>query len=113
MNTSAQVTSETRVLDLETPGAKLRVLFPRRENYSYTIEHHGFPDSSDPQEQRGYFYIMTNENAKNLTIFRVPVPSDEEWDTKYALGMPPDVVNSVRETVVEARDFVMIEAFQV
>jgi oligopeptidase B len=115
LNTAAQVTSETHILDLSEPLNGLRVLFTRREKVQYTIEHHSFPDSEpNSQDHRGYFYVLTNENSKNMQLYRIPVPSEKEWSEKYlAAGIDVDSMLEMKEVVIENRDFVLIEAFQV
>jgi protease II len=109
LNSSAQVTSETRFIDLRNPESEPRIIFPRREKVSYTIEHHFFTDAEPgSQEDRGWFYVMTNENAKNNMLYRVPVP-DTAWPVD---GMALEDALEMRESVIDSRDFVLIEAFQ-
>lgn len=113
LSAAAQVTSETRFLDLNDPTGTLRMLFPRRNKVNYVVEHHNFVDANaGSQNARGYFYVMTNENAKNNQLFRVPVPSKDELDSRYRAGMLPEHAAAVKESVVDNRDFVLIEAFQ-
>nr|KAJ3421787.1 hypothetical protein HK105_002288 [Polyrhizophydium stewartii] len=98
LNSSAQITSETRFVSAhDSDGAGiLRMLIPRREGISYTCDNHG-----------SWFYILTNENAKNNWLYRVPVPT--------TLPEPPaswEALLALRETVIEHRDFVLIEDVQ-
>ncbi|KAJ3045887.1 hypothetical protein HDV00_006153 [Rhizophlyctis rosea] len=93
LNSSAQVTSETRFISterLEDPC----LLFPRREGIRYTCENHG-----------NHIYILTNEDSKNNWLFRIPTPTSptQNWEDLLTL----------RETVIEHRDFVLIEDFVV
>lgn len=91
-----------------------RIIFPRRDGLQYSIEHHYFPAAErDSQNYRGYFYYLTNEDSKNNQLLRVPVPTEEEWSTKFVNGMDLDYVKTVRTAIVPHRDFVLIESFQV
>ncbi|KAJ3021604.1 hypothetical protein HKX48_008173 [Thoreauomyces humboldtii] len=99
LSTSAQITSETWCISTSEPNAPLRLLFPRRDKIQYTCESHG-----------GYFYILTNEETKNNWLFRIPakivlasdVSADDRWKQ----------LEEHREMVIEHRDFVLIEGFQ-
>jgi oligopeptidase B len=88
---AAQITSETRYISADDPYDIPHLLVPRRENIQYSCEHHG-----------GYFYILSNEGAKNNYIFRTPVPppSDQEHSA--------DFVQENQQVVIEHRDFVLI-----
>lgn len=113
-NTSAQVTSETRVIPLDSPLATPRIVFPRREKIQYVVEHHGYSNAElGSQDHRGYFYVMTNEESKNNVLYRIPVPQEKVWLEDFKDGFTEDFIEKYREPVVEARDFVLIEAFQV
>lgn len=114
LNSAAQITSETRFIDLSDPLDTPTVLFPRREKIQYTVEHHMFPDAEpSSQNYRGYFCVMTNESSKNLQLFRVPVPALELLKTVYKEGILPKDTEKMKEIVIDQRDFVLIEAFQV
>ena len=58
---ASAITSELRYLDAGDPHGELRVLLPRRQDVSYDASHHG-----------EYFYIRTNDQAKNFRLMRVP-----------------------------------------
>jgi oligopeptidase B len=114
LNSAAQITSETRYIDLSDPTGQPLVLFPRREKIQYSVEHHSIPDAEPgTQAYRGYFYVMTNEKSKNLQLFRIPVPDSNELAGHFAHGFSPDLVDKMKEVVIDHRDFVLIEAFQV
>jgi oligopeptidase B len=51
--------SEWRVIPTASPMTAPRVVAPRRPNVEYSVEHGG-----------GFFYILTNDNAKNFRIVR-------------------------------------------
>ncbi|KND02431.1 uncharacterized protein SPPG_02895 [Spizellomyces punctatus DAOM BR117] len=97
LNSSAQITSETRFISTEKPDDPPSLLFPRRENIQYTCENHG-----------RYFYILTNEDSKNNWLFRMPIPS-----TPSKSPSTYEELVELRETVIEHRDFVLIEHFEV
>ncbi|KAI8899757.1 prolyl oligopeptidase [Globomyces pollinis-pini] len=93
LNGSAQITSETRVLDAHDPLKNLQLIFPRENKVQYTVKHH-----------TGYFYILTNRDVKNNYIYRIPIKDDVPSYTDELLENP--------KIVVEHRDFVLIEDFQ-
>jgi len=70
IETASSVTSELRYLDAGDPRGEFRVLLPRRQDVEYDAAHHG-----------DYFYIRTNEQAKNFRLMRTPLaaPSNENW----------------------------------
>jgi oligopeptidase B len=67
---SSPLTSELRYLEAADPLGEFRVLLPRRQGVEYDASHHG-----------EYFYIRTNEQAKNFRLMRTDVndPSGENW----------------------------------
>jgi oligopeptidase B len=86
---TAQVTAEGHYISTQTPDSKLYMLTPRVDRIRYTCEHHG-----------SHFYILTNENGINNWMFRIP-------DT--LAGENVEDFESIRETVIEHRDFVLVE----
>jgi oligopeptidase B len=70
IETASSVTSEMRYLEAGDPRGEFRVLLPRRQDVEYEVSHHG-----------EYFYIRTNDHAKNFRLMRTPVaaPSSENW----------------------------------
>jgi oligopeptidase B len=93
---AAQITSETRYISAGDPKDIPHVLLPRRENIQYSCEHH-----------QDHFYFLTNESAKNNYLMRTPVPpsSNAEHSAEF--------VEEHQETVIEHRDFVLIEDFHI
>ncbi len=67
---SSPLTSELRYLEAAEPLGDFRVMLPRRQNVEYDATHHG-----------EYFFIRTNDQAKNFRLMRTPVsdPSVETW----------------------------------
>jgi oligopeptidase B len=67
---ASPLTSELRYLDAADPRGEFRVMLPRRHGVEYDATHHG-----------EYFYIRTNDGAKNFRLMRahVAAPSSEEW----------------------------------
>ncbi|MGA2212657.1 MAG: S9 family peptidase [Bryobacteraceae bacterium] len=80
---SSPLTSESRYLEAGDPRGEFRVLLPRCQGIEYDGSHHG-----------DYFYIRTNDQAKNFRLMRTDV-SNPSADT---LG-----------TVIPARADVTIE----
>ncbi|KAI9221383.1 prolyl oligopeptidase family-domain-containing protein [Blastocladiella britannica] len=102
VHSAAQVTSETRVIDLALPAqqSKLSVVFPRSEGVTYSIGRH-----------ENHIYVLTNEGThKNNWLFRVPLSdtaANEDITGASSLVLGP------RETVLSARGFVFIEDFAI
>jgi len=67
---SSPLTSELRYLEAADPRGEFRVMLPRRQGVEYDVLHHG-----------QYFYIRTNDGAKNFRLMRTEVvnPSSENW----------------------------------
>ncbi len=67
---SSPLTSELRYLEAADPRGEFRVLLPRRQDVEYDAAHHG-----------EYFYIRTNQGAKNFRLMRTEIgnPSNEHW----------------------------------
>jgi oligopeptidase B len=67
---SSPLTSEVRYLEADDPRGEFRVMLPRRQDVEYDASHHG-----------EYFYIRTNDGAKNFRLMRTEVskPSMENW----------------------------------
>jgi oligopeptidase B len=67
---ASPLTSELHYLEANDPGGEFRVLLPRRQGVEYDASHHG-----------EYFYIRTNDQAKNFRLMRTEVnhPSAENW----------------------------------
>jgi oligopeptidase B len=67
---ASPLTSELRYLEAAEPFGDFRVMLPRRQGVEYDATHHG-----------EYFYIRTNDRAKNFRLLRTDVgnPSVETW----------------------------------
>ncbi len=67
---ASPLTSELRYLEAAAPFGEFRVMLPRRQGVEYDASHHG-----------EYFYIRTNDTAKNFRLMRTAVgnPSTETW----------------------------------
>ncbi len=67
---SSQTSTEVRFLDANTPDGEFRLVSPRKKDVEYYVYHHGKS-----------FYILTNDNAKNFKLMRVPIsePSMVNW----------------------------------
>lgn len=93
LKSTAQITSETHMIDASDNSSNCMILNERKEGVNYTCEH-----------QSEYFYILTNEEGKNNWIYRVSVDA--------VIRSIADGSEVARETVIENRDFVLIEDFQ-
>src|SRR5206468_3230633 len=67
----SSLTSETRYIRASEPDAEPAVLLPRTHDVEYTVSHQG-----------DWFFITTNQGAKNFRLMRAPVanPSTESWE---------------------------------
>ncbi len=67
---SSPLTSELHYLEAAEPRGEFRVMLPRRQGVEYDATHHG-----------EYFYIRTNQGAKNFRLMRTDVgnPSMAAW----------------------------------
>ncbi|HTW63200.1 MAG TPA: S9 family peptidase [Bryobacteraceae bacterium] len=67
---SSALTSEVLYLEADEPRSEFRVMLPRRQGVEYDASHHG-----------EYFFIRTNDQAKNFRLMRTPVanPSSADW----------------------------------
>jgi oligopeptidase B len=77
---ASPLTSELRYLEADNPRGEFRVMLPRRQGIEY--------DASHCAE---YFYIRTNDQAKNFRLMRTKVsnPSNEKWEE--VIPARPDV----------------------
>jgi len=68
---ASPLTSEERYLEADEPHGEFRVMLARRQGVEYDASHHG-----------EYFYIRTNDQAKNFRLMRTPVanPSVAAWE---------------------------------
>ncbi len=66
----SNVTTEIRVLDADRPQGGFRPLIERRQGVELELDHRG-----------DAFYVLTNEDAVNFKLVRVPVasPGPEHW----------------------------------
>jgi oligopeptidase B len=71
LHLSSPLTSEVRYLDAANALGEFQVMLPRRQDIEYDAAQHG-----------DYFYIRTNESAKNFRLMRTTVsnPSRENWE---------------------------------
>jgi oligopeptidase B len=91
---TAQVTSEIHYCSSKGSNSKLLMLVPRIDKIRVKCEHY-----------LSYFYIMTNEDGKNNWIYRIPASDNNHT----SIVDTPDL----RETVLEHRDFVLVEGFPI
>ena len=64
------LSSEFRYLEADNPAGAFAVFLPRERDHEYQVDHY-----------RDYFYIRTNDNAKNFRLMKTPVDSTakENW----------------------------------
>ena len=95
IGSGATLSQEYRVLDANNPEGEFRVLQPRERNLEYSIAHYG-----------DYFYILTNQNAKNFRLMRTPIDQGgkDTWE---------EVVAHREETLLEGieifNDYLVLE----
>jgi oligopeptidase B len=66
----AMMTTEVRFLEADDPTGTFKIVHPREHGHEYNVSHHG-----------DVFYIVTNDNAINFKLMRVPVvdPAKANW----------------------------------
>jgi oligopeptidase B len=93
IETSSPLTSELRYVDADHPRGEFRVLLARRQDVEYDATHHG-----------EYFYIRTNDQAKNFRLMRTEVnnPSADSWQTVIPAraGVTIEGVDSFEDHIV-------------
>lgn len=87
IGSSHTLSNEYRYVDAARPGGEFTVLLPRERGHEHSVDHFG-----------DYFYIRTNDGARNFRLVRAPVddPQRESW-----------------EEVIGPRDDVLVEDFEV
>ncbi len=75
MYLGSQVTTEIHYLDAGKPKDNLKIIQPRQQDMEYDVAHHG-----------DWFYITTNDNAKNFKLVKTPVskPGKDNWQEVIA-----------------------------
>src|SRR6266550_435769 len=71
IQSSQTMATEYSYIRADQPDAPFRVLFPRERGHEYQANHFG-----------DYFYILSNDHAKNFRLMRTPVarPSRANWE---------------------------------
>src|SRR3989441_4560901 len=81
IQSSQTMATEYSYIRADEPDAPFKVLIPRERGHEYSANHFG-----------DYFYILTNDHAKNFRLMRTPVarPSRANWEELIAHR--PDVL---------------------
>ncbi len=77
------LSTESRILDANTPTKSFQVFQPREEDHEYSIEH--FEDK---------FYIVTNWKAKNFRLMETPIHKTLKKNWKEVIPNRPNVLLS-------------------
>ncbi|MCP3962863.1 MAG: S9 family peptidase [bacterium] len=80
LSVESNSTTEIHVLDAERPAGGFRLLIERRQGVELQIDHHG--DS---------FYVLTNLDAVNFKLMRMPVEGGDPRHWREILGHRDDV----------------------
>jgi oligopeptidase B len=84
MNLASQVTTETHLLDLNVPNAKLNIFEPRKTNVEYYLEHTG-----------DKWFIATNDGgAENFKVMETPIAKPGRKNWKEVIAHRPEVLIS-------------------
>ncbi|MBP2167031.1 oligopeptidase B [Erwinia toletana] len=81
---NSSTTSEILLLDGEYAEAEPQVFCPRRKDHEYTLDHYNH-----------HFYVRSNREGKNFGLYRTDYKDVSRW-----------------ETLVEPRDHIVLEDFQ-
>jgi oligopeptidase B len=81
IQSSQTLATEYSYIRADQPDAPFKVLIPRERGHEYSANHFG-----------DYFYILTNDHAKNFRLMRTPVarPSRANWEE--VIAHRPDVL---------------------
>ena len=80
---SSATTSEVLLVDAEMPDAQPICFLPRRKDHEYSVDHF-----------QHHFYLRSNREGKNFGLYKTSVRDENRW-----------------ETLIPARDDVMLESF--
>jgi len=71
IQSSQTMATEYSYIRADQPDAQFRILIPRQRGHEYYANHFG-----------DYFYILSNDHAKNFRLMRTPVarPGRDNWD---------------------------------
>jgi len=71
IQSSQTMASEYSYIRADQPDAPFKVIFPRERGHEYSANHFG-----------DYFYILSNDHAKNFRLMRTPVakPGRDNWE---------------------------------
>jgi oligopeptidase B len=81
ITSSSYNSTEVRYVAADQPGGAPQVLLPREEKHRYYVDHHG-----------GFFYIRTNEGAKNFRLVSAPTASPQKKNWKEVIPHRKDVM---------------------
>jgi oligopeptidase B len=81
ITSSSYNTTEVRYVPADRPGEAPQVLLPREDKHRYYVDHHG-----------GFFYIRTNEGAKNFRLVSAPTASPHKSNWKEVIPHRKDVM---------------------
>ena len=84
--------SEWRAIPSATPAVAPKVIQPRRPNVEYSVEHGG-----------GFFYIHTNDQAKNFKIVRVPDSDPARSSGRIGCHIVPKCSSKASRSSVDLR----------
>ncbi len=87
--------SESRVLNANSPDAGFRLVQAREKDHLYSVEHHG-----------DKFYILTNLNAINFRLIEAPVGATEKSNWLDVIPHRKDVL---LENIAVFRDYLVVE----
>ena len=79
--TEQTVSTEYRYIPAGDPGAAPALVEPRRRDHEYFVDHAG-----------DYFYIRTNDQARNFRLMKTPVASPGQANWEEVLGHRADVL---------------------
>ena len=96
ITSSSYNSTEVRYVAADQPGGAPQVLLPREEKHRYYVDHHG-----------GFFYIRTNEGAKNFRLVSAPTASPQKKNWKEVIPHRKDVM--LEDTDFFANQMVLYE----
>lgn len=80
------LSSEIRYLKADNPTGEFQVFLPRQRDHEYSIDHGGDRGDGD------FFYIHSNDAAKNFRLFKTPVGQTEREHWQEVIPHREDVL---------------------
>lgn len=96
IQSESKLTSEVHYVNALSPRSKPQCFYPRIYGHEYNIDHHDH-----------YFYIRTNDNAKNFCIMRCDISNTDR--NSWEMIIPHDIAVCIEDYTIFKRYFCISE----